>query len=96
MELPVACSLEAEALGDRIAEWRALPLIAAEPAPDGVRARVRRAGDAEARLAQLVAAERDCCGFADWQVIAEGDELVLDVRSGAPAGAAAVRELFAV
>ena len=95
MDLPVACTLDAGAFGERVAHWRSLPLVGAEPTADGVRARFRREGDAEARLTKLVAAERECCGFADWQVVARADELVLEVRSDASGGAAAVRELFA-
>jgi hypothetical protein len=95
MDLPVACGLEAGALGKRVARWQALPLIGTESTADGVRARFRREGDAEARLTELVAAERECCGFAEWQFVAEADELVLDVRSDASGGPAAVRELFA-
>jgi hypothetical protein len=32
-------------------------------------------------LDELVAAERDCCGFASWNVARQGDEIVLRVSS---------------
>jgi hypothetical protein len=47
------------------------------------------------KLGELVAAERECCGFVDWELQNRGDELRLIVR-GDPEGVSAMAESFGV
>jgi hypothetical protein len=46
------------------------------------------------RVRELTAAERDCCGFLDFEIVEESDELRLTVSSD-QAGQAALRFIFA-
>ena len=81
-ELPIACSLSAGDLNDRLAEIADLgrdALLEAELA--GLRAELRFAsapGIAQ-RLARIVAAESECCAFLTMTVRDEGGALVLTV-----------------
>jgi hypothetical protein len=49
-------------------------------------------------LQALVAAERHCCSFAEWEVSQEGDHVVLHIAadSGRPDDIAAIAALFRV
>lgn len=94
-ELPIACTLEATDGAARIGRWRALSnarfdlrqgpgevVILYEPRP-GV----------HEELESLVAAERECCGFADWEVTRESGNVVLRIRADAQ-GLAAIVGVF--
>jgi hypothetical protein len=97
MELPVACSLAQEDLSGRRERWSRLAeqaLRLHESTAGGVRLRFRALPGVAAELDDLVAAERDCCAFADWSVERASGEIVLTV-SAAGEGAPAIRELFA-
>lgn len=83
----IACSLPADAAGDRTADWAAVLVHATErtPTPDGG---LRLALDAEtplAELVRLVTAEQDCCAFLSFSITVDARGLALEVR--APAGA---------
>lgn len=83
-ELPIACSLDVTSGRDRIAAWR--ELLASQAVARHRREceiEVRFAPAAAAELAELVAAERECCGFVDWQVEIDNDAAVLRI-SGTP------------
>ncbi len=88
------CSLGTQALAGQAARWRRLDA--------SVRGRVRSEGgfevtfDAERReeIADLVATERGCCGWADWSLREEGDAVVLAV-TGPAAEMAALAAAFA-
>jgi len=87
-ELPIACTLDAAGLTDRLAEMSALGAQALTRAElDGRHAGLRFAARPGlwARLDAVVAAEAQCCAFLDMRLREEGGDLVLDVR--APAGA---------
>ena len=84
-ELPIACSLEAVDGAARMARWRALSgarvdvhhgrdqvVVAYEP----------RSGVLE-ELDALVAAERECCAFAEWDVTQGPESVVLRIRADA-------------
>ena len=94
MEIPVACTLAGGELADRLASWASLqPALRSVTRHDGA---LRVAFDAAAgarRLAELVAAEAACCAFVDWQLVSDGEELVV-VITGSDTGVAAVAELF--
>ena len=47
------------------------------------------------KLGELVAAEKECCGFVDWQLDEQSDELALTIF-GDPAGVLAMAESFGV
>jgi hypothetical protein len=91
-ELPIACSLDAPALADRLAEIRAIgeeALIAV----DGCVVRFHRSDDIRARLDAVVRAESECCPFLTLALVQTADELVLTI--GAPDDAALVAEELA-
>jgi hypothetical protein len=96
-ELPViACSLTPVELPERRRRWRALTdrALADRTAIDaGVRLSFRAEDGVEEELQALAELERDCCGFASFDVSASGDHLTLDVTSVGE-GVAAARELF--
>ncbi len=86
----IACTLEAIAMPDRLAEWQALL--------DRARARMTTASGAlrvelddradVADLARLVAAEQQCCAFFSFAITVDGRGIALEVS--APDGAADV------
>jgi MerR family copper efflux transcriptional regulator len=84
---PVACSLDGQAMGDRIRQWQNL-LAGAERQPilDGLRLTMPAARAAQ--IAELAAAEQQCCPFFDFRIHLTGQRLHLEIR--APAEAAAM------
>jgi hypothetical protein len=86
--LPIACSLSASDLTERLRAIGALgrdSLVAARR--DGARAELRFAARAGVRdrVAAIVAAETECCAFLDMRVADEPDAVVLSIA--APDGA---------
>jgi hypothetical protein len=84
-DLPLACSLDAPALADRLEEMRAVgsdAFLSAEA--DGV-LRFRASPDTRARLERIVAAEAACCPFLGLRLEEEPDALLLTIS--APEGA---------
>jgi MerR family transcriptional regulator, copper efflux regulator len=95
-ELPLACSLDGPDLQQRRRRWRMLVekgLVEQEATDRGVRQRYRAEPEVERELHELALAERDCCGFASWEVHSSGGFVELEVSS-TPDGAAVVREMF--
>jgi hypothetical protein len=96
-ELPViACSLTAAELPERRARWRALMERALDDrvaTTTGVRLCFRPERGVEDELLALAELERDCCGFAAFDVRASDGRVTLDVTSFGD-GIPAVRELF--
>ena len=87
---PIACSLDASALGSRAQEWRALmawSVSSVEVADEGRAVRlVLRDSDADLTAAVALAQrEKECCPFFDVSVVIEADQrtLVLAVPEGA-------------
>ena len=94
-ELPIACSLGAGDLNDRLAEIAGLGRDALREAElAGLRAQLRfaRAPGIPQRLARIVAAESECCAFLTMTVREQADALVLTIA--APGGAELVLEEF--
>ena len=92
--MSIACSLRADAAGDREAQWRDLlsrALIRRARAPAGVRIELRALPGVRGELERLVAAERDCCPFMTMSVEMTADQ-VLVLCVAAPALAAAIVE----
>ena len=84
--LPLACTLDAAALGERTAAMRRIgegALLAARAASG--HAELRFAPAARADVEAIVAAEAECCAFLAMDLRDVGDELVLTVD--APVGA---------
>lgn len=83
-QVPIACSLSADELTDRITHLRTLGerLEAVEAA--GARATFRFGGDRDP-VDAFVELEQRCCPFFEFEVQAEGELVRLDV--GAPDGA---------
>ena len=96
-DLPLACSLDAPALEQRLAEMRELgrdALLAWEP---GGVLRFRATPDTRRRLERIVAAEAECCAFLGLELCEEQGELRLTVSApeGAEPVASGLVEAFA-
>lgn len=94
--LPLACSLDGPALGERLAEMRAVgreSLIAADPVGN---LRFRASPAVRRRLERIVAAEAECCAFLSLELSERDGELQLAVAApeGAEPVAAALVEAF--
>ena len=89
---PIACSLGAADHEERVHRWQqVLAGGVREPGPADVRLRLPL--DRVGALAELAAAEQQCCPFYDFHLHLRGSEVVFDVAAPAEA-AAMVRELF--
>jgi len=87
-ELPIACSLSATELPERLAEMAALGRAAlVDAVADTTRAQLRFSAGAGVgeRVRAIVAAEARCCTFLTMRVTHDRDTVVLTVD--APAGA---------
>ena len=97
-ELPViACSLRGEDVPARRQRWQALAergLTERAAIPGGVRLTFLAHAGVEQELRELAALERECCGFATFEVSTSPEQIRLDVTSSGD-GVGAVRELFA-
>ncbi|MFD0902156.1 MerR family transcriptional regulator [Actinomadura sediminis] len=89
---PVACSLDGDGLGERVAQWRRLIDGAGrQEIEDGVRLTLPAARAAD--IAALAAAEQRCCPFFGFRLLLDGPELHLEVHASED-GAAMLVELF--
>jgi hypothetical protein len=89
-EPPIACTLDADALPDRVAAWRTILARARArtvTADDALRLELDDGVDL-ARVATLVAAEQQCCAFLSFAITVDQRGTALEVR--APAEAASV------
>jgi DNA-binding transcriptional MerR regulator len=85
---PVACTLDAGAMQDRIGDWQTLLArgTGRTPIPGGWAIRFDTDPELAADLARLATAEQACCGFFDFTISVTGDGLRLEVRAPAAAG----------
>ncbi|OCC13399.1 Mercuric resistance operon regulatory protein [Streptomyces sp. PTY087I2] len=82
---PVACSLTGEGLHERTAQWREAVAGATRTAvPEGLR--LTLPVDRVTRVAELAAAEQECCPFFDFRLHLDGPYLHLEVRAPADGG----------
>jgi hypothetical protein len=94
---PIACSLDAGALRERLAEIEA---VGAESLIDKTHEgklhvlRFRADEKTERRLEEIVAAESRCCAFLDLELTHQDDELILTLA--APAGGEEIAHELAV
>jgi hypothetical protein len=94
--VPIACTLDAGALGDRVHEWRALvasSVVTVESDSRSVRLFLRDSDDALLAAASLGAREKACCAFFDVAIEIEPD--VRALRLTVPDGAEEVLAAFA-
>ncbi|MFF4857830.1 MerR family transcriptional regulator [Streptomyces rubiginosohelvolus] len=83
---PVACSLGGDGLHERTARWREAVAGATRVAvPEGLR--LTLPVDRVTRIAELAAAEQECCPFFDFRLHLDGPHLHLEVRAPADGGA---------
>ena len=97
MEAPIACSLSATDFAARKADTATLTrtaLLSREPLANGVRFTFDPEDSVETDLRSLVAAEASCCPFLTLDLVAQCDELRLDVTGPADAQPI-IAELFA-
>jgi hypothetical protein len=85
--VPIACTLDAGALGERLAAWRALlaQVRRREPLEGGVRLRFPAGAALAGEAERLAAAEQACCSFFAFELAVRPDGTVLDVRAPAEA-----------
>ncbi|HUP16086.1 MAG TPA: hypothetical protein VM848_08580 [Acidimicrobiia bacterium] len=93
--IPIACTLDAGEARERWQQWQSLARTVGkvDRVAHGLSLHFTAADDTRSELVRLVGAERQCCGFVDWQLEELGDELVLTI-SGDPDGVEAMVESF--
>jgi hypothetical protein len=94
--VPIACTLDAGALRERVDEWRALVaswVDTVESDDTSVRLRLRDSDEALLTAASLGAREKACCGFFDVAIEIDPGSRVL--RLSVPEGAEEVLAAFA-
>jgi hypothetical protein len=87
--------LDTTARTDRVEAWTALVSASCrdrQALPEGIE--LRFALHATSELEELVAAERECCGWAIWQLSIAEDVVVLRATASAEPGPAVLQELF--
>jgi len=92
---PVACTLDAASMDDRIQDWRDLVAVAeaSDPLPQGVRLTFPADPDLAARISRLAMDELGCCPFYSFTLELSATALTLSLR--APDDAAGLlRELL--
>jgi hypothetical protein len=84
-ELPIACTLEVVDGAARMARWRALSgaRVDVRHEPDQVVVVYEPRSGVHEELEALVAAERECCAFAEWEVTQGPKSVVLRIRADA-------------
>lgn len=95
----MTCGLGAAAFEERGERWRRVLRSSqgTEARHDGVRVLFQGSSAVRREIAELVEAESSCCGWASWTVSEAGPGvLVLDARSGDPAGVTVLHNWFAV
>ena len=94
-DMPVACSLDADALGCRQSDLRSGVLAEAESVErlaDGYRWHFRHAADLFARLGPLIDAERACCRFLRFAIEAAPDQGTVTLEITGPDGTVEILE----
>ena len=82
-ELPLACTLGTTDGAARLARWRALAddRLTVRRTPDQLVVLYRSQHGVYEELEALVAGERECCSFAEWDVTRDAEHVVLRIRS---------------
>src|SRR5262245_40585715 len=81
----IACGLGDEALAERVLEWRAvgesLDVVERARFHGGLQLALRGHDEALEQVGRLVAAERECCGWATWELEPTRDGATLTVSA---------------
>jgi hypothetical protein len=95
--VPIACSLDGHEARRRWNEWSDVMggRLGAELTSQGLTVRFSTDRAGRERLVALVGAERQCCGFVEWELEDQGDEMSLTVR-GNLEGVMALAESFEI
>ena len=95
--IPIACSLNGDEARRRWAEWISVMAarLTVDLLPQLLTVRFPPSVDLSIKLSELVAAESECCGFVDWELHDQGDQLHLIIR-GDPHGVLAMAGSFGV
>lgn len=80
---PIACSLDAGSVPDRISDWRALVAraVSREPITGGTALQFDASPELVAEAARLAAAEQDCCTFFTFTLQMTTGQVRLEVRA---------------
>ena len=95
-DVPIACSLSAEGLADRVAEWRSFVgthVVTVDAEADTLRLTLDESPDALTAAASLGRREKACCPFFSVAIDLQPDAAAL--RLSVPAGAETVLAEFA-
>jgi hypothetical protein len=88
-EPPIACTLDAEHLDERLADWQRTVAAASHREEIGGGVRLRFGWDVDvADLARLAAAELVCCRFFTFTLTLAAEGVTLDIT--APAGVSVI------
>jgi hypothetical protein len=93
-DAPITCSLSNAELRERLATLLAQfksRVLATEKLPDGYAFRIRGDRSSIAAVAELIAAERECCRFLAFELTAEPNMGPVTIRITGPSG---VKELL--
>ncbi len=93
---PIACTLSTSALRQREEVWAALAATALRSkvtVPSGVRLEFVADHQVTHQLLDLVVAERECCGWASWDLSHTAEVTVVEVSADGP-GIRAVQLMF--
>lgn len=83
-EEPISCSLAGESMTDREQQWRAVGAAALRArafTPTGLRLEFEAGRETAHALIDLLAAERDCCGWASWSLTSTAASTVIEVEA---------------
>jgi hypothetical protein len=84
-DAPIACSLDDVTTREK--EWKAVidrGLRAALATPAGVRLEFDPVLETSQTLLDLVASERECCGWATWTLTSTADATLVEATAGEP------------
>jgi hypothetical protein len=96
-KIPVACLLSTDEREDRVSAWTALIRTTCRELTQidhGIQGRFARTALAE--LERLIAGERACCGWAEWAVSVQEDEIVLVATAPDEPGPQVLRQFFRI
>lgn len=90
--IPIACTLEPSAVGDRVAEWRHLlgSVTQRQKIDGGLALELPGRPEVASAVADLAMREQSCCAFFEFSLRMGGDSLWLEVT--APDDAAPILE----
>jgi len=95
-EQTIACTLTGGDLAAQAERWRRLRNragIARVEVADGLRLAFGDESGVEGALQALIAVENECCPWARWEVLREGDRLIMQATSSG-AGVATLHSMF--